>query len=329
MGKTNMLDAIYVLCMCKSYVSYRQSDIIQSEKDFVRLVGHFSIDDDVNKVVIKYPRRGAKNVAVNDLKYQKLKEHIGLLPVVIITPDDVKLLIGGSVERRALIDNTLCQIDRGYLEALSIYNHVLKQKGQLVKMENADIEVLKIYNNQLSEQAAIIYDARKVFFESFESHVQACYRDITNDKEQIQLQYKSQLLESPLDELLRTNLQKELIVRRSLYGIHKDDMELIMDGHSVKSYASQGQRKSILLALRLAQVELLKNRLLKQPIILLDDLFDKLDAHRVKSLIALLINRDFGQIFITDTSKNRVADAVENLGIEPTWLQISHGKIIE
>lgn len=328
MGKTNILDAIYTLCMCKSHISHRQSDIIQTDSDFVRLVGRFKIGEQPTHVVIKYPRRGAKKVAVNDLVYKKLKEHIGLLPVVMITPDDVKLLLGGSTERRSLIDNTICQIDGNYLDALAVYNHVLKQKSQLLKMEHLDIEVLKIYNQKLVEQASIIHTARHSFFEAFRPHVQSSYSAISEGKESIGIHYQSQLNDQQLAKLLEVNQQKEIIVKRCLYGIHKDEMELKLKDHPVKSYASQGQRKSLLLALRLAQVEILKGQLLKQPIILLDDLFDKLDEQRVRSLIKTLMMSDYGQIFITDTSQNRIEDAIHGLDIEPIWIKVQDGQIV-
>ena len=249
MGKTNMLDAIYVLSMCKSYVSYKQADIIQDNQPFVRLVGQFQKGENPLEIVLKYPRRGKKSFVKDGKPYGKLKEHIGSLPVVIITPDDVKLLLGGSIDRRSFVDNTLCQIDTKYLDSLTIYNHILKQKSSLLKSENINHEILDIYDQQLIEHGHIIHSLRSEFFESFSPVVAKYYEQIADYREDVSVRYTSQLNDNTLAQLLKSNRSKEVIVQRCLYGIHKDDMELLMTDRPVKAYASQGQRKSLLLAL--------------------------------------------------------------------------------
>jgi len=329
MGKTNMLDAIYVLSMCKSYVSYKQGDIIQDDQSFVRLVGDFKKADNTHQIVLKYPRRGKKTFIHDGKPYKKLKEHIGKIPVVIITPDDVKLLLGGSADRRSFVDNTICQIDATYLETLTAYNHVLKQKSSLLKAEQINYDVLDIYDQQLALHGHFLYDRRKVFFEAFSPVVSKYYTQIANHSEDVSVQYTSQLHDRSLAECYKLNRSKEVIVQRCLYGIHKDDMELLMGNKPVKSYASQGQRKSLLLALKIAQFDFIKSILQVSPLILLDDLFDKLDQHRVQQLIELLTAGDFGQIFITDTSRQRVADAIQKIDIKTDWLTIKEGAVID
>lgn len=327
MGKTNLLDAVYVLSMCKSYVSYKQADIIQEDQSFVRLVGQFQKGDQPMEVVLKYPRRGKKTFTKDGKAYKKLKEHIGTLPVVIITPDDVKLLLGGSADRRAFVDNTICQIDSQYLDALTIYKHILKQKSSLLKSGQVNFEMLDIYDQQLSEHGLVIHQRRQAFFTAFSPVVAQYYGQIADHKESVKVRYASQINDVPLDQLLKDNRSKEVIVQRCLYGTHKDDMELLMSDKPVKGYASQGQRKSLLLSLKIAQFDFIRAKLKVSPLILLDDLFDKLDHHRVRKLIELLTEGDFGQIFITDTSRSRVADAIANVDIKTDWLTIKNGAI--
>jgi len=329
MGKTNILDAIYTLAMSKSYISYRQSDIIQDGQEFVRLVADFSKGGSPINIVLKYPRRGKKQLVKDNKPYAKLKEHIGNIPIVIITPDDVQLLLGGSVDRRSFIDNTICQMDAEYMDALSKYNHVLKQKSSLLKSDNVNHDVLDIYDQHLVKNAQIIFDGRRRFFDVFIPIVLRHYDTIADKKEAIGMVYKSQLHETALGELLKTNRGKEVITQRCLYGIHKDDMELVMADHAVKSFASQGQRKSLLLSLKIAQFDHIRSALNIAPIILLDDLFDKLDQHRVQQLMKILTEGDFGQIFITDTNRSRVAEATAGIDIKSDWLTIKNGSVIE
>lgn len=328
MGKTNILDAIYTLAMSKSYISYKQSDIIQDNQEFVRLVGDFTKGDTSTNIVLKYPKRGKKQLVKDGKAYDLLKEHIGHIPVVIITPDDVQLLLGGSVDRRSFIDNTICQIDPSYMDALSKYNHVLKQKSALLKSDNVNHDVLDIYDQHLIEHAAVIHSSRKAFFKSFVLVVTQHYHVIAEERESVGAEYKSQLNETPLAELLRMNRGKEVIVQRCLYGIHKDDMVLTLTDHPVKSFASQGQRKSLLLSLKIAQFDYIRGALNVAPIILLDDLFDKLDQHRVQQLMKILTEGDFGQIFITDTSRSRVEEAMAHIDLPTDWLMIKDGTVI-
>ncbi len=329
MGKTNILDAIYVLSMCKSHISYKQADIIKDGESFVRLVGKFLKNNDPIEIILKYPRQGKKSFAKDGKPYKKLKEHIGTLPVVIITPDDVRLLLGGSLDRRAFVDNTLCQIDPSYLDALTIYNRTIRQKSSLLKSGKIDYDILDIYDMQLSEQGQIIYQRRKEFFKAFSPIVAQYYDQIADHQEVVSVAYLSQLNEGNVSDLLHQNRSKEVIVQRCLYGIHKDDMELLMSNQPVKAYASQGQRKSILLALKIAQFDFIRTQLHVSPLILLDDLFDKLDQHRVRKLIEVLTAGDFGQIFITDTSRSRVAEAIANVDIQTDWLTIKDGAVVD
>lgn len=328
MGKTNILDAIYVLCMSKSYTSYRQTDIIQSDSEFVRLVGSFERNGENSLIVFKYPRNGTKVIEKNGVKYDKLKDHIGHLPIVIITPDDINLLLGGSADRRNLIDNTLCQIDKDYLLYLSQYNHVLKQRNSLLKRENVEDQILDIYDKKMIELGSYIFSKRSAFFSQYSNLVSEVYAKISGEKEKIMVLYKSQLIEDSFHTLIGRNREKDKILQRSTIGIHRDDMELEMNDLHIKSSASQGQRKSLLLALKLAQYEVIKSHLQVSPIILLDDLFDKLDRHRVAHLIELLTQEDFGQIILTDTNRTRVRETIGSMKIDADWLEVADGKIV-
>ncbi|MBT8220863.1 MAG: DNA replication and repair protein RecF [Bacteroidia bacterium] len=327
MGKTNILDAIYVLCMSKSYISFRQADIIQNDKDFTRLVGSFERNGDKDLITLKYPRNGTKIIEKNGKKYTRLRDHIGFLPVVIITPDDVQLLLGGSADRRTLLDNTLCQVDRDYFTNLSQYNYVLKQRNSFLKSDIIDDKVLDIYDSKLIEFGKQIYDKRKQFFSDYAETVSKIYAKISGEKEDIEVTYKSQLNDQDFATLFQGAREKDRILQRTTTGIHKDDMDLLMNKHPVKSVASQGQRKSLLLSLKIAQFEIIKTQLQVSPLILLDDLFDKLDRHRVAHLIQLLTDGDFGQIILTDTNKTRVKETIGAISIDADWLEISNGQI--
>jgi len=310
-GKTNLLDAIYYLCMCKSHTNLNDRNIVNHGGDFFRLEGHF---------LAKVKPGKKKDIERNDVAYSKLSEHIGLLPIVIIVPDDTLMAMEGSEVRRKFIDNTLSQLDAGFLKNLISYNKLLKQRNATLKKfaetRTFNPELLDIYDQQLLEPAKAIFEKRNSFIKDFQAVFQKYYNIIANGREAVKCTYQSKLAKNDLATLLTESREKDRILARTTCGIHKDDLILEIDDHPLKKFGSQGQLKSFVLAMKLAQYDFLKKNHEHQPILLLDDIFDKLDEHRVKHLLELMMENDFGQVFITDTHENRVEEIVKNFGTD-------------
>lgn len=322
-GKTNILDAIYYLCMCKSYFLPSDSDVVLRGGDFLRLEGVFSKNNHREKIVAKVQARRKKIFERNDVPYSVLSEHIGFLPIVMIAPDDTELVKEGSEERRRFIDNTLSQLDGVYLTHLIFYNRVLEQRNSLLKKyadteggQQSDLEnLLGIYDKQMLPSAMYIFEKRKQFVGDFEPIFNGIYQTISDANETVKVVYDSQFenIGSQNNEngAGETNFwlatrQKDKILQRTTFGIHRDDLRFEMGGKSVKKFGSQGQLKSFVIALKLGQYEILRGIKSEPPILLLDDIFDKLDEQRVKNLLQLIVNQAYGQIFITDTHEDRI-----------------------
>jgi len=314
MGKTNVLDAVHYLCLCKNHTGLNDKQLIRHGATFFRLEGHFHIEQEVQKVVAKYQSGQRKEIERNGTAYERLTDYIGQFPVVMIAPDDVTLVQDGSEDRRRFLDATLSQISPGYLQNLLTYNALLKQRNALLKsfaeQKRFDAILLESIDHQMPAPAAVLFEQRRNFVEAFRPLFQELYAAIANSKEAVDVSYDSDLSDGPLEVLLPGVLEKDRILQRSTVGPHRDDLALYMDGQLVKKFASQGQLKSFLLALRLAQYEVLRQAKGVAPILLLDDIFDKLDERRVRQLVGLLIGRDFGQIFITDTQRSRMEEIV-------------------
>jgi DNA replication and repair protein RecF len=332
MGKTNLLDAVYYLCMSKSRFPVSDRLLIRHGADFFRLEGRFQRDGKEEKVVVKLPRGGKKVVERDDAPYERISEHVGRYPVVMIAPDDIQLALEGSEERRRFIDNTLSQIDPVYLGHLITYNQVLRQRNAWLKQagEGAGAwneTLLSAFDRQLLEPAAYIFNRRNTFLDRFVPLFQEHYAAISGDQEQVACAYKSQLADQPLEELLLENRDKDRILQRTNAGIHKDDLVFLIDEYPVKQFASQGQLKSFVLSLKLAQYELLRQEIGQPPILLLDDLFAKLDRHRVAHLVAWIVGRDFGQVFISDTELERLSEVVKAQTQEYRFFEVEKGTI--
>lgn len=317
MGKTNLLDAIYYLCMTKSNFSVPDSAVVQHEAGFFRLDGHFTRHDRAERIVAKVQPRKKKVMERNRVPYDKLSEHIGLLPVVFITPDDTLLVTEGSDIRRRFLDNTLSQIDPVYLGRLIVYNRLLKQRNTLLKkwgeQGGYDRALLSVYDQQMLEPASYIYEQRLAFAQKMTPLFQAMHQQISGGYEEVGLAYQSQLQQQSLERWWEDHAEKDRILQRTTAGIHKDDFQFTIHDHALKRYASQGQLKSYVLALKLAQFRLLHTEPDLPPLLLLDDIFDKLDARRVNQLLELLVEGEFGQIFITDTHQDRTATIIREL----------------
>ncbi len=315
MGKTNLLDAIYYLCMCKSYAGINDRKLVIHDEIFFRLEGVFGLNNKNERIVAKVVPGKNKVIEKNDVPYKKLLEHIGLFPVVMIVPDDTHLVTEGSEIRRRFIDNTLSQLEPMYLSGLVAYNKILKQRNSALKQFAAeryyDAKLIESYNQQLIEPAGLIFKKRKSFVEEFVPLFERYYQKISGKQEEVNCSYSSQLSNESLEILLEQNAEKDRILQRTSCGVHRDDLKFFLGEHSLKSFASQGQLKSFVLALKLAQYELLRIHKKVNPLLLLDDIFDKLDRFRVGHLISLLMENQFGQVFITDTHENRVQDIIE------------------
>ena len=329
MGKTNLLDAVYYLCMTKSHTALNDGNIVRHGADFFRLEALFQKEGKRDKIVAKVIPRKKKVFERNEVPYPRLADHIGEYPVVIIAPNDTNIILEGSEVRRRFLDNTLSQLDPIYLRSLLAYNKILEQRNALLKQfaerRSFNKTLLEAYNVQLIEPAQLICDKRKTFIESFCAILQEIYQFISMQRETIDCQYESKLIESNFEQLLIQTTEKDRAMQRTTTGIHKDDLELKINGYPAKQFASQGQLKSLVLSLKLAQYEILRHEKKIQPLLLLDDIFDKLDKTRVSNLLKLLLEKSFGQIFITDTDEHRVTEIVQQLNTPYQKFYIENG----
>lgn len=341
MGKTNVLDAIYYLCMTKSHFKASDKNIMRHGADFFRLEANFiskneSLSESENaqkasKLIVKVQPRKRKEFELNQVVYERLSEHIGHFPVVMIAPDDTLMAMEGSEERRRFLDNTLCQLDANYLKHLMHYNKVLSQRNKTLKQfaesRTFDEILIKTYDKQLLAAAEYIHQKRSGLMVDFIPVFKDYYAQISGEQEEVACEYVSKLNDEKFEVLLNDSLPKDRILQRTTVGVHKDDLKFIFNDIAVKQFASQGQLKSYILALKLAQYELLRQQKGIAPILLLDDIFDKLDANRVQQLLALLIQkRAFGQIFITDTHEERVAAIVSNFNMNFQKFIVENGQ---
>ncbi|MCH2043345.1 MAG: DNA replication/repair protein RecF [Saprospiraceae bacterium] len=332
MGKTNLLDAIHYLCMCKSHFAMPDKLTTKHGEAFYRVEGNFKRLDRSYTIVCKYDKQKQKKVMEsNRVAYKRLADHIGIFPLVMIAPDDTQLILEGSENRRQFLDFLIVQVDHNYLKQLMIYNKLLKHRNSILKESDnphyIDFSLLEIYDQQMLIPAAYIHQKRKEIATTFKPIFQKYYKAIAADKEQVDFEYHSQLHEASLSELLIQAQERDRWLQRTTKGIHKDDLKLKVNGYPLKRFASQGQLKSYLLALKLAQYELIRQKNEVAPILLLDDIFDKLDKNRVQQLLELLMEQQFGQIFITDTHEKRVENIANQLGTDYQQFKIIEGAV--
>ena len=331
MGKTNVLDAVYFLCLCKSNSSLPDKHLVRHGADFFRVEGTFVTAEQTDRVVAKFVPGRPKVMERNGVEYQKLADYIGAFPAVMIAPDDVALVQDGSEDRRRFLDATLSQLSQDYLQNLMVYNALLKQRNALLKQfaeqKRFDPTLLEAIDRQMPAPAQVVFEQRKAFVEAFAPVFADCYADISGAREAVEATYASDLGQDSLQPLFQAALEKDRFLQRSTVGPHRDDLALSMNGLPVKKFASQGQLKSFLLALRLAQYEILRREKGQSPLLLLDDIFDKLDEQRVHHLVSLLLRRNFGQIFITDTQRSRIEAVVASFTGEYRVFEVENGVI--
>jgi DNA replication and repair protein RecF len=314
-GKTTILDAIYHLANGKSYFNPLAIQNIKHEEDFFVIDGSFEKGDRMEQIVSSFKKGQKKILKRNGKPYEKFSDHIGLIPLVIISPSDNDLIVEGSETRRRFIDNVISQLDATYLQQIIQYQKIVSQRNALLKYfalnHTFDLDTLSIYNEQLHELGGPIFEKRKEFIKNFVPIFDKYHRIISGKAEKVNIEYDSQLHENGTLELLKTNINKDRALQYTSVGVHKDDLLFMIDSYPIKKFGSQGQQKSFLIALKLAQFDILKKKSGEKPILLLDDIFDKLDETRVEKIVEMVNNDAFGQLFISDTHSERTENIVK------------------
>ena len=330
-GKTNILDAIHYLSLTKSYFNYIDSQNIKFKKDYFMLKGTFEKDGSISEIQCNLKEGEGKNMQKNNKRYKRFSEHIGQFPIIIISPTDTNLLLEDSEVRRKYLDSSIAQYKQSYLQVLIQYNKALKQRNALLKQFNHkgffDAITLEIYDKQLLEHGNIIHKERTSFLKELTPVFNHYYQEISGGNEKVGLDYKSQLNDAYFSKLLNESQQKDRISNYTQVGTHKDDIVFTMDSYSIKKIGSQGQQKSFLIALKLAQFDFIKQRIGFKPILLLDDIFDKLDDNRILKLISFVDKNVFGQVFITDTHIERSEEILQKAGIKFSIFKIDKGSV--
>jgi DNA replication and repair protein RecF len=332
-GKTNILDSIHYMSFGKSYFNKTESHNINHDCEYFNIKGVFERNGEIERIFCAYLRNQKKVIKRNDIEYQRLADLVGEFPVVIITPYDIDMINNGSEERRKFLDIILSQVNNGYLEDLIGYHRVLKQRNSRLELMNEqglyDEGLISVYNQQLAEYGEKLYISRKLFLVEFVEIFNKYYKLISNEAELPLIEYESQLNEDRLAELLVRGFRKDIATSRTNAGIHKDDLIFIISGYPLKKFGSQGQQKSFLLSLKFAQYEMIKKYKGFYPILLLDDIFDRLDEKRIVQLMKIITCDDFGQVFVTDTSSSRIQHIFSERQEEIQIIKVSAGKIMD
>lgn len=330
MGKTNLLDAVYYLSFTKNHNNLADSQLIRHGEDFCVLQGFYQDGDKPEEVYCGIKRKHRKAFKRNKKEYDRLSEHIGLIPLVMVSPDDINLIRGGSDERRKFVDMIISQYDREYLHSLIQYNKALFQRNSLLKGEAIpDDSLLDILEEQLAYAGNTIHAGRQDFFNRFLPVFKEYYQEISSGGEWIDMRYESHLNDASLIQLLADRRGRDRLLGYTTAGIHKDDFDFLLDDYLIRKTGSQGQNKTYLVALKLAQFAFLSKKGPSTPILLLDDVFDKLDAQRVEKIIQLVARPEFGQIFMTDTNRHYLNDILASIGQQYKLFEVRSGAISE
>lgn len=332
-GKTNILDAVYYTSMCKSLVSTTDNQTINFDKDFFMIdalyqkTGAGSSD----RVVCSYKRGGEKIVKRGDKRCEKLSDHIGVIPTILVSPYDSALINDAAEERRKFLNVLIAQVDRGYLQALIRYNSLLADRNKLLKSieDPSSKELLEIIDFQLCDCATQIYSKRNEFIAKLSPSVSDNYEKISLGREKVELTYKSELHESDYSSILICNFEKDSALGYTYSGIHRDDITIKIEDHIIKRFGSWGQQKSLLIALKLSEFDMIYQRSGIKPILLLDDIFDKLDMSRVESLLQLVYDDKYGQIFITDSNKTRLLSILHAINKDYRLFSVDKGVVTQ
>lgn len=330
-GKTNFLDAVYYLSFCRSAFNPIDSQVIMHDQDFFVVEGFYENEAADPIDIYCGMKRGTKKHFKRDKKeYKRLSQHIGLIPLIFVSPADQSLISGGSEERRRLMDVVISQYDNGYIEALNNYNKALQQRNALLKMEQEpDAALLDIWEQEMARHGERIFTARQDFVERLIPVFQEIYNHVADGHEEVSLKYISHAQRGALIDVIQRDRYKDRAVGYSLHGVHRDDLEMMLGGYQMRREGSQGQNKTFVLALKLAQFDFLRRTASQTtPLLLLDDIFDKLDAHRVEQIVKLVSGDGFGQIFITDTNRDHLDSILEASDSSYRIFNVEGGKIV-
>lgn len=331
-GKTNFLDAVYYLSFCRSAFNPVDSQVIMHDQDFFVVEGFYENEASDHIDIYCGMKRGTKKHFKRDKKeYKRLSQHIGLIPLIFVSPSDQTLISGGSEERRRLMDVVISQYDNGYIEALNRYNKALQQRNALLKMEQEpDAALLDIWEQEMARHGERIFNARQDFVEKLIPVFQNIYNHVADGHEEVSLKYISHAQRGALIDVIQRDRYKDRAVGYSLHGVHRDDLEMMLGGYQMRREGSQGQNKTFVLALKLAQFNFLRRTASQTtPLLLLDDIFDKLDAHRVEQIVKLVSGDGFGQIFITDTNRDHLDQILRSVSYDYKLFEVEEGEIKE
>ena len=325
-GKTNLLDAIYYMSMTKSAFATSDKFNFRHGTEEFSIAGTYRMHNGLSsRFALKMTSKGEKKVKRDDKPYQKLSEHVGVLPVVMVSPADVSMVSESGEERRRFVNAVLSQMDREYMSAMQQYNRLLLQRNKMLKDQVVDRALLEVIDMRMSALAQPIYEARKRFVDDLRPIVAEYYKAVSGDSEQVDIQYESELADASLESILSASFEKDRIMKHTTSGVHRDDFAFTMNGHPIRRFGSQGQQKSFLVSLKFAQYEIMKRNYGFAPILLLDDVFDKLDMGRISNLLQMVASKDFGQIFITDSNKVRMAGIVDGLTKDRAYFETVSG----
>lgn len=329
-GKTNLMDAIWYLSMTKSAFSSTDRFNFRHGTDAFAISGVFDMGDGLQtRFSVRVDSKGEKKVRRDDKPYSRVADHIGVLPIVMVSPSDISLVSESGEDRRRFVNSVLSQMDREYLSAVQQYNRLLFQRNKMLKDGTFDDSLLGIFDERMGEYASRVYQSRESFIKDLEPVVSEYYKDLSGGKETVSVSYVSDLAKAPLEDLLKASREKDLALRYTTSGVQRDDFIFKMDGYPIRRCGSQGQQKSFLVSLKLAQYEIMKKRYGFPPTLLLDDAFDKLDMGRIGNLLGMVAGSDFGQIFITDSNKVRMAGIVDKLTADRAYFEAVGGEFKE
>ena len=325
-GKTNLLDAIYYLSMTKSAFASSDKFCFRHGTEEFSLAGTYRMENTLSsRFALKMTSKGEKKVRRDDKPYSKVSEHIGVLPIVMVSPSDISLVSESGEERRRFMNAVLSQMDREYMSALQQYNRLLLQRNKMLKENNVDRSLLEIIDLRMAAYAEPVYKARKAFVEDLGPIVKEYYKAVSGDSEDVDIEYDTELAKAGLDQILAASFEKDRVLRYTTSGPQRDDLVFTMNGHPIRRCGSQGQQKSFLVTLKFAQYEIMKRKYGFAPMLLLDDVFDKLDMGRISNLLQMVASNDFGQIFITDSNKVRMAGIVDKLTQDRAYFETVGG----
>lgn len=331
-GKTNLLDAVYFMSFCHSSFTNLDSMVINHAQDFFVIEGDYLSENSTEERIYAGMKRGKhKHFKRNGKDYKRLSMHIGMIPLVFISPADNSLVTGGGEERRKLLDVVIAQLDNSYIDALNRYNKALQQRNALLKsISETDMTLMQLLEEEMARNGEIVYKKRDELVNELTPTFQEAYSQISGGRENVSLRYESHCQRGPLLDVIQRDRFRDRAVGYSLHGTHRDDLEMLIDGYPIRREGSQGQTKTYVLALKLAQFAYLKRKMAgKMPLLLLDDIFDKLDANRVEQIIHLVADNDFGQIFITDTNREHLDKILSHADVDYKLFDVKDGEITE